>query len=126
MSEVTKKYKHLSLIFFWLGILLLFLPMIIFGIQGCINGNIDIDNKIKFGLCFVSTIILTVLAVKSKYNCRSMSYILLFGLYFVVKRIEIVVLICGICAILDDFVCRPLHKYYHTKAVINKEIDKRM
>ena len=126
MSEVTKKYKRLSLIFFWLGIILLFLPMIIFGIEGCMNGTIDIDNKIKFGLCFVSAIILTILAVKSKYNCRSMAYILLFGLYFVVKRIEIVVLVSGICAIIDDFVCRPLHKHYKELATINKEIDKRM
>lgn len=125
MSDVTKKYRFLSRLFFWLGVILLFLPLIIFGISGCINGAIDIDNKITFGLCFVASMLLTVLAVKSKYNCRSMAYILLFGCYFIVKRIEIVVLISGICAILDDFVCNPLHKYYRQKAVINKEIDKR-
>ena len=126
MSDITKNYRLKSRIFFWLGILLTFLPVIIFGISGCIDGSITMDNKLKFGLTGATAIILTVLGVKSKFNCRSITYILLFGCYFVVKKIEIVVLVAGICCILDEFVCRPLHKYYHEKAVINKEIDKRL
>ena len=126
MSDITKNYRLKSRIFFWLGILLTFLPVIIFGISGCIDGTISMDNKLKFGLTGAAAIILTVLGVKSKFNCRSITYILLFGCYFVVKKIEIVVLVAGICCILDEFVCRPLHKYYHEKAVINKEIDKRL
>lgn len=126
MSDITKNYRLKSRIFFWLGILLTFLPVIIFGISGCIDGSITMDNKLKFGLTGAAAIILTVLGVKSKFNCRSITYILLFGCYFVVKKIEIVVLVAGICCILDEFVCRPLHRYYHEKAVINKEIDKRL
>lgn len=126
MSDITKNYRLKSRIFFWLGILLTFLPVIIFGISGCIDGTISMESKLKFGLTGATAIILTVLGVKSKFNCRSITYILLFGCYFVVKKIEIVVLVAGICCILDEFVCRPLHKYYHEKAVINKEIDKRL
>lgn len=126
MSDITKNYRLKSRIFFWLGILLTFLPVIIFGISGCADGTISMESKLKFGLTGAAAIILTVLGVKSKFNCRSITYILLFGCYFVVKKIEIVVLVAGICCILDEFVCRPLHKYYHEKAVINKEIDKRI
>jgi hypothetical protein len=126
MSEITKNYRLKSRIFFWLGILLTFLPVIIFGISGCMNGSISMESKLKFGLTGAAAIILTVLGIKSKFNCRSITYILLFGCYFVVKKIEIVVLVAGICCILDEFVCRPLHRYYHEKAVINKEIDKRI
>lgn len=125
-SDITKHYARLSILFFWLGILCVFAPVLIFGIQGCMNGSITMDNKLKFGLCGATAILLTVMGVKSKFNCRSITYILLFGCYFVVKRVEIVVLVAGIFCILDEFVCRPLHKYYHQKAVINKEIDKRI
>ena len=76
-------------------------------------------------LIFAFALLLTVMGVKSKYNCRSITYILLFGCYFVIKDIKWVILVAGICTIGDEFVCRPLHKYYHEKAVINKEIDKR-
>lgn len=125
MSNITKGYALKSKIFFWLGILLTFLPLIIFGIMGCMNGTIDITNKLRLGVSFAFAIILTVMGVKSKFNCRSITYILLFGCYFVIKDIKWVILVAGICCIADEFVCRPLHKYYHEKAVINKEIDKR-
>lgn len=126
MSNTTKRYWKLSVFFFWLGILVTFLPIIIFGIKGCLDGTIDIANKLKLGLCFAAALFLTVQGVKSKYNCRSITYLFMLGAYFVVKRIEIVILVCGICCILDEFVIRPLHKYYHNKAVINREIDKRI
>ena len=126
MSNVTRKYNHLRFLFFWLGIFLTFLPLIIFGVKGCMDGTITLENKLKFSLCFVSAVMLTMLGIKSKFNCRSITYLLLFGCYFVVKRIEIVVLVSGICCILDEFAIRPLHRYYKEKAVINKEIDKRL
>lgn len=126
MSNVTRKYNHLRFLFFWLGIFLTFLPLIIFGVKGCMDGTITLENKLKFSLCFVSAIMLTMLGIKSKFNCRSITYLLLFGCYFVVKRIEIVVLVSGLCCILDEFAIRPLHRHYKEKAVINKEIDKRL
>ena len=125
MSDVTKSYAIKSRVFFWLGILLTFLPLLIFGVIGCMNGSIDITQKLKLGVSFAFALLLTVMGVKSKYNCRSITYILLFGCYFVIKDIKWVILVAGICTIGDEFVCRPLHKYYHEKAVINKEIDKR-
>lgn len=126
MSDVTKRYKKMSLIFFWLGILLTFLPLIIFGVIGCMKGTITITNKLRLGVCFAFAIMLTVMGIKSKYNCRSITYLLLFGCYFVIRDIKWVILVAGICCIADEFVCRPLHKYYHEKATINKEIDKRI
>ena len=126
MSDVTKRYNKLRYVFFWLGILMTFLPLLVVGFTGCINGTIDINQKLKLGVCFVTAIILTIMGVKSKFNCRSITYLLLFGCYFVVKDIKWVILLAGICCIADEFVCRPLHKYYREKAIINKEIDKRL
>ena len=125
MSDVTKRYKKLSTIYFWLGILLTFLPCIIFGFIGCMNGTIDLTNKLRLGVCFATALLLTVMGVKSKYNCRSITYILLFGCYFVVKDIKWVILVAGLCTIADEFYIRPMHRYYRNKASINKEIDKR-
>ena len=124
-SDITKQYQFKSRLFFWLGVLLTFLPVIIFGIIGCMNGSIDITQKLKLGVSFATALLLLVMGVKSKYNCRSITYIFLFGCYFVIKDIKWVILVAGLCCIADEFVCRPLHKYYHEKAVINKEIDKR-
>lgn len=126
MSDVTKRYNKLRYVFFWLGILMTFLPLLVVGFIGCMNGTIDINQKLKLGVCFVTAIILTIMGVKSKFNCRSITYLLLFGCYFVVKDIKWVILLAGICCIADEFVCRPLHRYYREKAIINKEIDKRL
>jgi len=126
MSDITRRYKRLAFIFTVLSVLLLFLPLIIFGIKGCLDGTIELTNKLKLGLCFVSALALTVYGVKSRFKCRSITFVLLFGCYFVVKRIEIVVLVSGICCILEEFAVNPLAKYYRQKASINKEIDKRM
>lgn len=125
MSDITKQYKTKSIIFFWLGILLTFLPLIIFGVAGCVSGTIVLTNKLRLGICFATAILLTVMGVKSKYNCRSITYILLFGCYYVVTNIHIVIFVAGVCCILDEFFVRPLHKYYKEKLTINKEIDKR-
>ena len=125
MSDVTKKYTRLIYIFFWLGVLLTFLPLLIFGVICCMKGTIDITNKLKLGVCFVTALMLTVMGIKSKYNCRSITYLLLFGCYYVIQDIKWVIFVAGICCILDEFVCRPLHKRYREKSVINKEIDKR-
>ena len=125
MSDVTKKYTRLRYIFFWLGILLTFLPLLIFGFIGCMNGTISIVNKLRLGVSFAFALLLTVMGIKSKYNCRSITYVLLFGCYFVIKDIKWVVFTAGICCLLDEFFCRPLHNYYKEKSVINKEIDKR-
>lgn len=125
MSDITKQYKTKSIIFFWLGILLTFLPLIIFGVAGCVSGTIVLANKLRLGICFATAILLTVMGVKSKYNCRSITYILLFGCYYVVANIHIVIFVAGVCCILDEFFVRPLHKHYKEKLTINKEIDKR-
>lgn len=126
MSDVTKRCNKLRYVFFWLGILMTFLPLLVVGTIGCMNGTIQMTNKLRLGVCFATAIILTVMGIKSKYNCRSITYILVFGCYFVVKDIKWVILLTGICCILDEFICRPLHKYYKDKAIINKEIDKRI
>ena len=125
MSPITKRYTRLRFIFFWLGILFTFLPLIIFGIKGCMDGTIALEKKLKLGLCFVTAISLTIFGIKSKYNCRSVTYLLMFGAYFVVKRIDVVILVSGICCIADEFLITPLHKYYKNKSIINIEIDKR-
>ena len=44
MTDVTKRYTKLRYLFFWLGILLTFLPLLIFGVIGCMNGTITIVN----------------------------------------------------------------------------------
>jgi len=126
MSEITEKYVKISHILFFIGFFLTFLPAIIFGVAGCLNGSIKTENKVTFGAISFVAFMLTILGIKVKFNCRAITYILIFAAYFVVKRVEIVVLVSGICAMLDDFVIRPLHKYYRDKAKINKEIDKRI
>ena len=126
MSPITKRYKKLALIFNLLSILLLFFPLIFFGIKGCMDGTIEITSKLKLGLCFASALFLTVYGIMSQYKCRSITYILLFGCYFVIRKIEIVIFVSGMCCILEEFIVVPLAKYYTQKASINKEIDKRM
>lgn len=126
MSDVTKKYKARYYIFALISLLLTLLPIAIFVIKGLRDGSVDLENKLKLGLCLSCCLFLTFLGVKSKYRCRSVLYVALFGCYFVIKDLELVVLVCGICCIVDEFAISPLAKMYKTKYTINKEIDKRI
>lgn len=122
-SDITKKYQRLSILFQALSILVLVAPLAYYTIYGFINGQVT--EKLTLGITFIVASILLVINVLFKYHIRSTIWVLVLGIYFCIDSILPLLLMVAIGTILDEFVLSPLHKMYHNKCTINKEIDKR-
>lgn len=124
MSRETRKYKALSTLFLALSILLLVAPLAYYSIQGFIEG--ETTDKFTLGITFVIACILFVINVMFKFHIKSTIWILVLGVYFCLDNILPMIFMLAIGNILDEFVFTPLHKHFKNKAIINKEIDKRI
>lgn len=124
MSKETRKYKALSILFLALSILLLVAPLAYYSIQGFIEG--ETTDKFTLGITFVIACILFVINVMFKFHIKSTIWVLVLGVYFCLDNILPMIFMLAIGNILDEFVFTPLHKHFKNKAIINKEIDKRI
>lgn len=124
MSDITKKYKHLYLLFMCLSIIILIVPLIVYVIKGFIDG--DVGEKFTLGITITIAAMLVALNILFKYHIRSTIWIVVLGIYVAVDNILPLLLCVAIGTIVDEFVLTPLAKHYKNKASINKEIDKRL
>lgn len=121
---MTKKYERLSLLFYWLGVITLLAPVIIYTAIGFAEGTIT--EKISLGMTLIGAIILTALNVLFKTHYRSGIWLVIIGLFFCLESIMPLLTCVAVATILDEFVFTPLHNMYKQKYTINKEIDKRI
>lgn len=124
MSRETRKYKALSTLFLALSILLLVAPLAYYSIQGFIEG--ETTDKFTLGITFVIACILFTINIMFKFHIKSTIWIIVLGIYFCLDNILPMIFMVAIGNILDEFVFTPLHKHFKSKAMINKEIDKRI
>lgn len=124
VSDITKKYRTISIVLFWLSLIVTLAPVVVYAVLGFING--EVHQKLALGITLIAAIILTVINLLFKYHIRSVIWIMVLGIYFCIENIMPLLLIVAIGTILDEFVLSPLHKLYKSKARINREIDKRL
>lgn len=123
-SEITKKYKRLSMTFGILSIAVTILPVVYYVVLGFVEGGTQ--QKATLGMTVTVAVVLTAVNVLFKKHIRSTIWVLVLGIYICLKNILPLLLMVAIGTILDEFVLSPLHKAYKQKATINKEIDKRI
>ena len=124
MSRETRKYKALSILFLALSILVMVAPLAYYSIQGFIQG--ETTEKFTLGITFAISCILFAINIMFKFHIKSAIWIIVLGIYFCLDNILPMIFILAVGNILDEFVFTPLHKHYKNKAIINKEIDKRI
>lgn len=123
MSEITRRYKRLSVLFQCLSLIVLIGPLAYYMVVGFIEG--ETVEKVTLGMTFIAAGILTVINVLFKYHIRSTIWILVLGIYFCLDSILPLICMIAVGTILDEFILTPLHKKYKNKAIINREIDRR-
>lgn len=124
MSDTTKKLRNKSRFTWWLSIMLTMVPMSVFVTIGFVNGTTQ--QKVAIGFTAIASIILAVISLMSKMNIkRSIFYVILIGLYVVMKDLYPLLITMGVCTLADDIVVSPLHNRYNTDYHTNKQIDKR-
>ena len=124
MSEATKKYRKLALLFHILSLVATFGPLLFYGIVAFVQAQPA--QKLTFALLSMVGIILAVVNVLFKYSFRSTIWLILLGIYICLDKITGMIIVIAICSILDEFCFTPLFKMYKNRAVINKQIDARI
>lgn len=123
LSETTKNYKKLSKLFGLLSVLCTVSPLVYFTVQAFIQG--EVREKVTLGLSLTVCAILVALNTIKKRNLRSPVYLMILGIYACLDNLLSLFLIMAITTMADEFAFTPLHKSFKSKAIINKEIDRR-
>lgn len=121
---VTTKYKILKNLFLALSIFCLSFPMTFYGIQAFIYGS-KVEKFTLGAFCAVA-IGMVVINFIMKIHLKSMVWLLLLGIYICLNNITTLLIMVAVCTIIEELVIHPLYKFFKSKYVINKEIDKRI
>lgn len=124
MSQITKKYKALSTIFFLLSIMITIFPLGFYIIKAFSEGTAM--EKLSLGCFATVALILVIVNLIFKLHLRSAIWLLVIGIYIAIDFIMPLLIMVAIGTIVDEFVFSPLHKHFKNKASINAEIDKRL
>lgn len=121
MSDITKKYKSLYLIFMILSFCLTFMPFFVYLGIGYVQANTA--EKVVMSAITLGAIIIAAIGVISKYTFRGVGYLIIIALYIALQNVATPILVIAICTITDELVVTPLKKQFKEKYIINKEID---
>lgn len=124
MSEATKKYRKLALLFQILSLVATFGPMLFWGILAFVKAQPA--QKLTLALLSIVGVILAVVNILFKYSFRSTIWLILLGIYICLDKITGMIIVIAICSILDEFCFTPLFKMYKNRTIINKQIDARI
>lgn len=118
----TQKYKQLYWIFRTLSIASVVVPLVVFIIMGYADGGIQTTQKVTLSFTVIAALVLTTISFLSKRHIRSTVFILLLGIYIVVQKMEVVLIVISACVMADEFIFTPIYKRYGSKLKIRKEI----
>ena len=124
MSDRSKQLKKRYYTFKICSLLLLFLPLVIFIVVAFIRGTAT--QKASLGIGVTLCAVFTIANAMFKWAPRSAIWVLMIALTIAMEKIQSVIYIVGICAIIEECVTSKLEKYYHDKYKINVEIDARI
>ena len=123
-SEPTKHYHTMDIFFSILSWAIMLIPMAVFIVMGFITG--PIVSKVALGLTTIAAIIMLAIAALQKTKLRSPFWLVVIGLAFCLNEVYTMLIIMGVATIMDELIFSPLSKYYHSRYVINDQIDKRL
>ena len=125
-TKITKRYKNLTILTFWLSVLLTLCPILIYVARAFLSSEVQSVNKYTLGIMCSVALIVTIINIVAKLRLRCIPWILLLGIYVCLKEITSLLVIMAITTIIDEMIITPLHKSFKNKYTINKEIDKRL
>ena len=123
-SEPTEHYHRMDIFFSILSWAIMLIPMAVFIVMGFITG--PIVSKVALGLTTIAAIIMLAIAALQKTKLRSPFWLVVIGLAFCLNEVYTMLIIMGVATIMDELIFSPLSKYYHSRYVINDQIDKRL
>lgn len=127
-SDRTKYCKTMKNIFGLFHFLCLFGPLLYFIPYGYVTG--DTVEKIGMSFTIILSVILAVISIIVSTTARAglhrcIMWVLIAGVLFCLKEIQIFIWIMAITSILDELIFTKIKDHYKAALIANKEIDRR-
>lgn len=128
VSDRTKQCRTLTTVFGLLHFLCLFGPLLYFIPYGYITG--ETVSKIGMSFTVILSVVLAVISLLFSVTARAglhrcIMWILISGVLFCLKEIQVFIWIMAITSILDELVFTKIRDHYKAALISNKEIDRR-
>lgn len=128
-SERTKQCKILKNIFSVMHFLCLFGPLMYFIPYGYATG--ETVQKIGMSFTIIISVILAAISLLVSVTARAglhrcIMWVLISGLLFCLKEIQVFIWIMAITSICDELIFVKIKDYYKSALTANKEIDRRL
>lgn len=128
VSDRTKYCRTMKNIFGLFHFLCLFGPLLYFIPYGYVTG--DTVEKIGMSFTIILSIILAVISIIVSTTARAglhrcIMWVLIAGVLFCLKEIQIFIWIMAITSILDELIFTKIKDHYKAALIANKEIDRR-
>lgn len=129
VSDRTKQCRTLKNVFGLLHFLCLFGPLLYFIPYGYITG--ETVSKIGMSFTIILSVILSVISILVSVTARAglhrcIMWVLISGVLFCLKEIQVFIWIMAITSILDELVFTKVRDHYKAALISNKEIDRRV
>lgn len=126
MGYITKRYLVLKNIFFVLLIALNIGPLLGTLIYSLSNGDFEAKTKVTLSVIFIFVLFITIVNLISKWHLRTPMWVIIFILMYLLANLKPILLIIGICTIVDELLVTPLYKHFKEKYKWNKNYDIRV
>lgn len=129
ISERTKQCRILAFVFGLLHFLCLFGPLLYFIPYGYITG--ETVEKIGMSFTVITAIILSMISILVSATHRAglhrcVMWVLIAGVLFCLKEVQVFIWIMAITSILDELIFTKVKDHYKAALISNKEIDRRV
>lgn len=129
VSDKTKQCRTLKNVFGLLHFLCLFGPLLYFIPYGYITGGTV--SKIGMSFTIILSVVLAVISILVSVTARAglhrcIMWVLISGVLFCLKEIQVFIWIMAITSILDELVFTKVRDHYKAALISNKEIDRRV
>ena len=100
-------------------------PLAGYAIAGAATSNLA-REKLMLSLTVFVVLIMTVVAVVNRIAMRSRIWVVMIGIYVCLGEILVPLMVIAATQLLDELIVSPLAKHYASRAMISKEIDRRI
>jgi hypothetical protein len=89
------------------------------------TGQVRQENKMVLGVVFTFIFIISIFNILASFHKRTPGWIFIFFCIWLVENMIAIIIIIGVCTILDELIAEPMYKKYKARYVFNKEYDRR-
>ena len=125
MSSITRHARRCKLLWGLIRAVLLVGPIVGAFIYALTCGQIKTENTIVFGVIFAFIMLVCIINIICRFHLRFPGWLFIFFCMWLVKSVYVIIIIIGVCTILDEIIATPFYRHYKQQYKFNKAYDER-